>query len=381
MMPQTLAARPVRRDLRGRFPRAHGNAFTVIGGGEPFYADLLAAIRAARHELLFCTYLWTNDTTGRVFLGEVEAAARRGVRVAVLVDGVGSFSLTSAQLQAIRDAGGLAAVHQPLRHAWGLQRLMRRNHRKNIVIDGHIAWVGGAGIADEWLERWWDVMVRVEGPVADQLRLVFRRDWLRTTRTWLPDLPVTGDAPPRHPGREVLRALPSGLTRREMLGELLIETGRVQDRVWIASAYFVPGFWLRRRLRRAARRGVDVRVLVPGPETDHRPVWFAGRRHYGKLLAAGVRVFEYRKGLMHAKYALVDDRWGCVGSSNLDAWSARYNYELDIEVTSRGGVAALVERFEADAAQAREIELERWRNRPYLLRLAEQVFGWIDPLL
>jgi phosphatidylserine/phosphatidylglycerophosphate/cardiolipin synthase-like enzyme len=143
----------------------------------------------------------------------------------------------------------------------------------------------------------------------------------------------------------------------------------------------VPSIALRRQLRAAARRGVDVRLLPPGPDTDHRIVWFAGRRRYGGLLAAGVRIFENRRGLQHAKDALIDDDWGFVGSSDLDNWSARYNLELDLELHSPGALAQHSARFEVDASEAREITRERWRNRSLLTRTAERLLGWVDPLL
>jgi phosphatidylserine/phosphatidylglycerophosphate/cardiolipin synthase-like enzyme len=393
-----------------------GNSLALLVGGDAFYASLDAAIRAARHEVLLNTYFWADDVTGRAFLEAAAAAARRGVLVAVLVDGVGSFGLNEQQFLSLRQAGAHAAVHGAvrrwLRRSWRLHRLLRRNHRKNCIVDGHLAWTGGAGIADVWTRRcerpWRDVMAVVEGPIAGQFREIFADDWRRATRQSLPPLtpgaaaaPVAAAAAPVAAAAvpvgtaaapaggaviagafvERLRVLATSVVHRELVTELHAAMHRARHRVWLASAYFVPSLLLRRRLRAAARRGVVVRLVLQGPDADHRIVWLAGRRHYGRLLAAGVRIFEHRHGVQHAKYALVDDTWGFVGSSNLDAWSARYNLELDLELHSPGAMVQLAGCFEHDALEAHEITHERWRNRPFVTRLADRMLGWVDPLL
>jgi phosphatidylserine/phosphatidylglycerophosphate/cardiolipin synthase-like enzyme len=221
-------------------------------------------------------------------------------------------------------------------------------------------------------------MLAVEGPVVPVLRNLFLKDWRRTTRRALPGtrplvVPACGD--------EIVQPLVSSRGRGELGHRLRGAVRGARRRVDIANAYFVPGFPLRRALRRAARRGVSVRLLLPGQRNDHFAVWSAGRRHYHGLLAAGVRIYEWQRGMLHAKLATVDDAWAYVGSSNLDRWSARFNLELDLGLRTPGGVAAVSERFEADLASAREITISQWEARPLSLRLFERVFGWFDPLL
>ncbi len=364
------------------FPPRRGNTLELLAGGEAFYPRMLEDIADARVEVLLGTYLWEPDATGRRFLRAAREAARRGVRVAVLLDGIGGRRVDVEDLDALRAAGAHVGVYHALRMPWFDSRLFRRNHRKLLVVDGRVAWTGGAGFGDGWAAppplQWWDLMARVTGPVLPSLRELFARDWKRAAREELPALEGVAARPS---GDDTLHTLVTRRTRPELQRRLRLAVHGARRTVRIANAYFVPGFRLRRALRRAARRGVDVRLLLPGPRTDHFAVWTAGRRYYHRLLEAGVRIFEFQRSMLHSKYALVDDRWGYVGSSNLDNWSGRFNLELDLALLGGPGLGALDAQYEADVADAREITLEQWEARPWSLRALETLFGWIDPLL
>ena len=254
-------------------------------------------------------------------------------------------------------------------------------------------------------------MVRVSGPVVPRLRGLFLSDWRQAAHRPLPwaeeSLPGvlaatdadgdggtdgdtgddtgdgTGDdAAPAvgATGQDSVHPLVTRRSRPELARRLKEALRATTVRADIASAYFVPGLRMRRALRRTARRGVQVRLLLPGPRTDHFAVWNAGRRHYHALLKAGVRIHEFQRSMLHSKYAVLDG-WGYVGSSNLDAWSRRFNLELDLGLGPGPALTDLGELFEADLADAREITLSQWEARPLTARFAETFFGWFDPLL
>lgn len=363
-------------------PVAGGNSFEILAGGPAWYGGIESGIRRARREVLLQSYIWDDDATGRRFLAEAAKAARRGVRVRVIVDAFGSHGLGPAALQPLLDAGGMVGFFNRFRPTLRLNRLLRRNHRKIAVFDGSSACVGGFGYGDRWASNppagWWDVGVRMRGPVAGSLRAVFARDWALCGK---PPLPAMPGAASLHCGQEYLRVLPSAFGRHLPFRALRRFIKGSRKRVFICTTYFIPSTRLRFALRRAARRGVDVRLLLPSPVRGSFLFRFAGRRHYGSLLAAGVRIFEYQPSFLHAKYALVDLDWGLIGSSNLDSLSRLVNLEADVEVRSRGAVRALAERFLRDAGAAREIKRARWSRRPAWTRILERFFGYFDPWL
>ncbi len=301
----------------------------------------------------------------------------------VIVDALGSFRMGPGSWRPLLEAGGHVGIFNPFRWTLRLNRLLRRNHRKIAVFDGAAACIGGFGYGDRWAGNppagWWDVGARMEGPVVAQFREVFARDWRHCAKVPLRPFPGVSFARPR--GREDLRVLPSALGRRLPFRFMRRAISRARTRAYICTTYFIPSPLLRYALRRAARRGVDVRLLLPTPRREHFVFRFAGRRHYGSLLAAGVRIFEYQPSFLHAKYALADRDWALIGSSNLDTLSGLVNLEADLEARSRGAVRALTDRFLRDARAAREITIGRWSGRPLWTRILERLFGYFDPWL
>ncbi len=370
-----------RRPFAPRAPVTTGNAFQVLPGGPAWFRALRAAIRTARREVLLESFIWDDDRTGRLFLADVAAAARRGVRVRIVVDGIGSLGLGARALRPLMRAGGGAGVFNPVGWIPRLGRLTRRNHRKLAVIDGRTAFIGGFGFRDAWAKPapvgWWDVGVRVRGPVAAQFRTVIAGDWAACGGPALPAPPATAG----RAGREALRLLPSAILRNHLLHQLRRELQTARERVWVCTTYFIPTLPMRHALRTAARRGADVRLLLPTPRRESFVFRFAGRRHYGSLLRAGVRIFEYQPSFLHAKYAVADGHWALIGSSNLDTWSGRYNLEADLEASSPGAVRALAARFLADQREAHEVTRDRWERRALWLLALERLFGRFDPWL
>lgn len=359
-----------------------GNRVAVLAGGPAWYGALKAAIRSARREVLLQSYLWADDASTRAFLSVAAEAARRGVQVSVIMDGFGSYSVGPRAIRPLLDAGGSVAVYNPMRITPRLWALARRNHRKMAVVDGRRAFIGGFGFRRDWElpppAGRWDVGVRVTGPVVGQFRDLFARDWARCGKPALPDAGVTRPGPT---GSERARLVPSTYGRRDIHRRIRLAIRGARERVWICNSYFIPEFLLRRAIRHAARRGLDVRLLLPTPRTSAFAFRFAGRRHYGSLLRAGVRIFEFQPSFLHAKYAVVDQRWAVVGSSNLDNWTGRFDLEADLELRSAGSVAKLGARFRADLRRSREITLVRWLRRPAWVRLLERLIGRFDPWL
>jgi len=355
-----------------------GNSLELLAGGARFYPRMFARIDGAREEVLVATYLWESDTLGRRVVAALCRAARRGCRVRVIVDGVGSRGLTGADRHAMERAGAQLGVYHPVNYPGA--RWFRRLHKKLLLVDQRYAFVGGAGFADAWLARppaqWWDLMAEIRGPALGLMRRDFALDWRKTTSHRLPDAELPGAA-----GGEPLAVIVSRYGRPKLRRELVRRVVEARERVDVAAAYFVPARGLRRALRRAAERGVRVRLLLPGKRTDHFAVWSAGRRHYARLLAHGVEIHEWQPAMLHSKYAVIDDAWGYLGSTNLDNWSLRSNAELDVTLRAGPALRELADRFELDLADARRIDAATWRDRPLGLRVAETFFGWFDPLL
>ncbi len=347
-----------------------------LPNGENAFQRMLAAIRAAERVVRLETYIFAVGFPGDGFRTELAAAARRGVRVEVLVDGFGARALPNGYWDGLRAAGGEARVFNPV----ALKRLAIRDHRKLLLIDDRIAFVGGFNIAPEYdgdgvARGWCDFGLELHGPVAESLGETFEVLWLhhefrhprlgRWRRTPLRQAL-------RNHSRELVLATGPGFGRNVFHRRLLHDLGRARD-VELVSAYFVPGYRLRRALRMVVKRGGTAQLLLAG-KTDVALVQRAGRAFYGGLLRAGVQIDEYQPQVLHAKLAIVDDAV-FVGSSNLDARSLAINYEIMLRIEDR----RLAAEGRALIAAARQHSLPvRRRRRGFLQRLRE---GWARFLL
>jgi len=256
-----------------------------------------------------------------------------------------------------------------------------RDHRKLLLVDGDVAFVGGVGLTDEFAlprrpgQPWRDLVVEITGPVVTDWQRAFDRTWRRSgAPLGIPDLRVRAPFADGVEGRVALSEarersmLANGVVRR-------IETAR--SRAWIMSAYFVPSRRFRKALRSAARRGVDVRLLVPGPLTDHPWVRQAARRFYGKMLRSSVKIFEYQPRMLHAKMIICDD-WVSIGSSNLDRWSFKWNLEANQEIDAAAFASVAAAVFDQDCGQSLELDRRHWPQRAWVDRLQEQLAGILD---
>lgn len=352
----------------------------LVGYGRAAFAAMLDAIDHARTSILLEMYFFAADDTGREYRDRLAAAALRGVRVMVLVDAWGSWTTPEPFWAPLRATGAEVRLFHPIRR--GLFPF--RNHRKLLLVDDVIAWLGGMNVADEYHAGqreeppWRDFLLGIEGPAAARLRRPFLRMWVRADRPLLLRAffrrrkPQEGEQPSgavhfinSGPGETARLALQ---THREV-----IHTARRS--VDLAMGYFFPPGRILRELRRAVERGVRVRLLVTR-RTDVPAMRWAARGLYGRLLRSGIEVYEYLPAILHAKLAIADDTL-IIGSANLDLRSDRLNHELTAVVRDPALAAAARSEFESDLAHSERVELAPWRNRSLLDKMRELLSYWL----
>ncbi len=358
-----------------------GNKLTLFFRGEDLYAAMAEAIEAAKESVNLETYIFGGDKTGLAFAELLMRASKRGVRTRLIYDSVGSLDLTPETETLMRNAGVQILEYHPVapwRPRWSWNK---RAHRKILICDGKIGFVGGMNLCDDHAplsaggHDWPDAHARVEGPAAYDLDRLFRAVWHGETGRWFdsaghPEL-TRGAAAVKIVGNHEL-------LRRFVIRETYVNALRAaKTDVAIANSYYIPDWRIRRSLAQAVRRGVSVRVLVPG-RSDIRSVWHSMRAHYDSLLTRGVRVFEWQGPMMHAKAVVVDGLWCAVGSYNLDHRSLRHNLEVNLQTCDADFAAELKSRFELGVAGAREITLVDWRRRPWMERLLEKFWSSFD---
>ena len=370
---------PARNEYR--FAWQEGNRFVLLIDGVQFFPAMLAAIHGAAQFVALEMYLIESGNIATRIIDALVAAAQRGVLVNVLLDHYGSLALGEEDRARLRGSGVHLNFYNTLTVArW--RRSFYRDHRKLLIADGEVAFVGGAGITDEFIASnakpgWRETMVKVQGPVVRDWCELFAEGWQRSTGKALGVDFHRRQSVGAQRGRVVSnQARGPWEIHRSILGRMR----SAQRQAWLATAYFVPSWKLRRALRFAARAGTDVRLLLPGPLSDHPGVLHAGRRHYGGLLRHGVRIYEYQPRFMHQKILLCDD-WVSVGSSNVDRWGQRWNLEANQEVDDRELASEVAAMLTADIAQAQEIIYADWCKRSWSRRFLEKFWGRVDALL
>jgi cardiolipin synthase A/B len=358
-------------------PLREGNRVTVLRNGSEIFPAMLEAIRAAERTVDFATYVYWTGSIAPEFADALAERARAGVEVNVLLDAVGAAQMEQELIDRLEESGATVAWFRPVRW-WTLNKLNNRTHRKILVVDGRVGFTGGVGIAEEWTgncedpEHWRDTHVRVEGPATRDLLGGFLDNWAEATqsilsgRHHLPDLDGFDDGVQVQVTRS---SAEKGSTDAEQLFYTAIACAR--ERLWLTTAYFAPRRAFVDALCAAVRRGVDVRVLVNGPHIDKNLVRRAGQQAYDRLLASGVRIFEYQRTMLHTKTLAVDSAWATVGSINFDNRSFSLNDELNLAVRDPAVVATFEKHFLADLDDAVELDHDGWRARPLALRARE----------
>ncbi len=368
-----------------------GDRVRLLRDGVEAFPAMLEAICRAEREILLEMYWVGADAVGTKFREVLAERARRGVAVRVIYDAVGSLTITPSFWDTLVAAGGDVREYHPLsplRPSFALARVEHRDHRKILVVDGKTGFTGGLNLASAWLppedggDGWRDDVIEVDGPCAGELRTLFYKTW---RRLWLLGLPrqlplavsrshVPHDLVPlsRRPTTPVYVLASLRRNRRNLRREYVTRLNGAKRSVEIANSYFLPDRSVRSALYRAVLRGVRVRVLVPS-KSDVAVVQFALEAMYESLLRQGVEVFCHKGPMMHAKTAIIDDRFAMIGSYNLDERSRAKNLEVNVAVDDEAFAKHVRTWFDRDVARAQRVDLYEWRARPLLRRGVEYV--------
>jgi cardiolipin synthase A/B len=363
-----------------------GNQVRALLNGDEIFPAMLAAVRAARKTVTFETYVYWSGEVGRQFTEALAERSRAGVKVHVLFDAVGAGKIDKAHVRQLEQAGVEVRKYNPLR--WhSIVRINNRTHRKILVADGTVGFTGGVGIGDEWAgnaqdpAHWRDTHFRVEGPAVAQMQAAFIENWIETTgivlhgADYFPAL--------RQAGGQLAQffvSSPGGGGESIQLLYLL-SIAAAGKAIRLSASYFVPDDNEVRMLAQAAKRGVSVQIIVPGPHIDSEIVRRASRASWGELLRAGVEIYEFQPTMYHVKVMIVDGLWVSVGSTNFDTRSFSTNDEANLNVHDRAFAGAQERIFADDLKRSRRISLEEWEKRPWSEKLWEHTMGLLSSQL
>jgi cardiolipin synthase len=357
-----------------------GNRVETLVNGAQIFPSMLRAIREARQTISFETYIYWRGDIANEFAEALSVKACQGLSVKVLLDWVGSVPMDDGLIKRMQDAGVEVVRFRPI--SWyTLDRVNNRTHRKLLIVDGRVGFSGGVGIADEWNgdarspNEWRDNHYRLEGPAAAELQAAFAEHWIEATGELLlgdrffPEISPAGD--------HAAQVVTSSTHQRNVMHLMLMAAlASAQKNIRIATPYFVPDDLIRRQILEARKRGVEVQIIVPGPQTDARIVRKASRHLWGDLLQAGVKISEYQPTFFHCKLVVVDDIWTSVGSTNIDDRALRLNDEANINLFDQRFASTQIAMFEKDAATSKPYTFAEWQNRS----ANEKFSDWISSL-
>ena len=353
----------------------------LLNNGDEWLEHMFADFDAAQHSITWSAYMWTPGRLSDMVSERLAARAKAGIRVRVLLDGVGAIKCPEEVCEKLETAGVEISTFRPLKIG-KLDHAHLRNHRRAIVIDGRIAYTGGMAVSDHWLGdarnelEWRDTMTRVTGPLAQHVQSAFAELWAYVCGEVL-----TGpEFFPQHAEDDSnirsLSVVSSPSSEEHPLHLLFFKTFMAaRERIWITTPYFVPDKRTHQVLIDRARAGIDVRIVLPNYHTDAKTVRWAAHASYEKLLEAGVRIFEYQPTMIHSKNLVVDGKWSIVGSANMDVRSKELNEENVLALLDERLAGQIEEAFEEDLKRCKEIKLEEWRRRSVASRALEKVSG------
>jgi cardiolipin synthase len=353
-----------------------GNHVVDLENGDGIFPAMLAAIRSAQKTITFETYIYWEGEVGKAFADALSERARAGVQARVTIDWVGSITMDESQLQKMQDAGVHVERYRPL-HWYNLGRINNRTHRKLLVVDGRIGFTGGVGIGDPWLgnaqdpDHWRDLHFRIEGPAVAQFQAAFNDNWIKTTgevlngADYFPQLDRAGGM-----DAHLFISSPSGGSESMHL-MFLMAIAAAEHSIDLQAAYFIPDELITKALIAARHRGVRIRVVVPGKNTDSDAARFASKAGWGPLLLAGVEIYEYEPTMFHNKMLIVDRELVSVGSTNFDLRSFRLNDEASLNVYDRDFASRMTDVFESDLKPTKRYTYQTWKKRPLKEKLFE----------
>jgi cardiolipin synthase len=357
-------------------PFVDGTRVKALLNGDQIFPPMLAAIRSAKVSINFETYIYWSGDVGREFAAALAERARQGVKVHVLLDWVGSAKMDDSLIATLTSAGvEVRKFHPP--HWTHLGRLNNRTHRKLLIVDGSVGFTGGVGIAPQWTghgqdpEHWRDSHFEVEGPVVAQMQSVFIDNWIKVTGDvlhgpdYFPNLTSVG------PSRaQIFSSSPTGGSESMQLMYLLALTAASRS-IDLSAAYFVPDELTKQALLEAMKRGVKLRIVVPGEHIDSESVRSASRATWGPLLTAGAIIAEYEPTMYHCKVLIVDGLLVSVGSTNFDNRSFRLNDEATLNIVDQEFARVQTATFEEDLSRSHRVTYEEWRGRPIREKVGE----------
>jgi cardiolipin synthase len=358
-------------------PIVAGNRIDVLLNGDQIFPAKLAAIRSAQTSITYAEYFYADGGPAREIAEALAERCRAGVAAHVLLDGVGTLSMPRAYVKGLEAAGCHVATFRPLGRWVSLGRHNKRNHRRVLVADGRVAVTGGSGVSDKWTGdgrvegHWRDTDVRIEGPAVRNIQGAFFENWREATGELLGGERYLSNGRPLGQARaQVIKSSPT--SSYDMYTMYLLAIASARRSVYLTNPYFLPDDRMEEALLAAAARGVRVVALTPG-KIDHNVVRAASRHGFGRLLLAGIEIYEYQAALLHAKTMVVDGVWATVGSTNFDNRSFALNDELNVVLYDRAVVERLVTAFEADLAHSRRVTYEAWQNRGLRTKLLERL--------
>ncbi|WP_417471859.1 cardiolipin synthase [Leisingera sp.] len=383
--PLTLPINPAPFEAIAGFKICRGNDMILLVNGRQTFDSIFEAIDGAQEYILLQYYILRSDGIGDQLHARLLAAAKRGVKIWMMVDKIGSRQLPRAYIEELELAGIHLVAPGRYRRPWTRMRINFRNHRKTVIVDGRIGFTGGINVGDEYLglspalSPWRDTHVRLSGPVVLQLQLSFAEDW-----HWYTQEPILDHLHwEPHPGTEDRPALIAATGPGDAVGNgsmlYFSAITAAQERVWLASPYFVPDQEVSAALQHASLRGVDVRILLP-EKVDHYLPWLASFAFFDELQAAGVQIYRYRDGFMHQKCFVVDETLSGVGTCNLDNRSFRLNFETMALLFDQASALDVAEMLERDFVNASD-ELEPLSQQKPLLRIMAPMARLLAPVL
>lgn len=366
-------------------PLVGGNKVKELINGVEIFPAMLEAIRNASNTITFENFIWRKGKLSDMFIEALSERALAGVKVHCIIDGIGAFKFPRADKKRLRAAGVELEIFNPVRF-WNFWEWNHRTHRKTLVVDGRIGFIGGICIADEWLgnaehpDHWRETEFMVEGPVVPQLQGIFIDNWMRCTSrvlhgtNYFPIVPPMGDS--------VAQAFKSGPVDGAENARLLYlySIAAARQTIRLSHSYFVPDNLAIDALVDAAARGVRIEIIIPG-KIDWNIVRRAARSRWDRLMAAGIKFYEYQPAKYHCKVMIVDEAWVTCGSINFDDRSFRINGEGNINIYDKDFAARQVEIFERDKAQSVQIDPKQFRKRPLRIRFVENFWGLFRGLL
>ena len=355
-----------------------GNRVEILLNGDEIFPAKLRAIKAARKSINYAQYVWEKGQPSEDIAIALADRCEAGIPVNVLLDAVGALSMPAEYRKRMVDAGCRVETFRPL-GSFAVDKVNYRNHRRILVVDGRVGIVGGSGTSGKWggdgkqQDHWRDTDVLVEGPVVEQMQGAFAENWLEATgialggKDYFPrPVEAKGDV-----AAQAVRSSPSGGSAA-MYTMYLLAMASAQQSIYITNPYFLPDAKMIETLIESARKGVKVKLLLPGA-IDHNLVRQASRSELGRLLRAGVEVYEYRPAMLHAKTMVVDSRWATVGSTNLDRRSFALNDEINLVVYNQSVAGRLERVFQDDLTRSTQVTLESWKDRGFVSRLLEML--------